>query len=566
MVRLQPYNQDLIDEFRRKFFENYPSGNDAFDPRDIERVKKYDKYLYNILIISKSDVDVALGKLEKILTWRKENEINDLTWDSFSDEAKNVGPIYCRGHSKDNCRILWFRVKHSKKGNPEAKRFISFWLEKLQWEDFDNPVVVMQDFTGAGVSNMDLDVIKHLIGCLELYFPALCDMLYIFEMPWILNAIWKVIEKLLSEQSKAHLRFIKSKDVMNYFDADQLPVHMGGTDTYEWSYPPPEQFRDTEDDEEDEENGNNAEEEKMHSLLEFEGSVQEEQGDSENVAGTSGQNSVPSRSKEDGDALKAKENLPLKEENDVSIKKVHFADESQGGKENTDPSRSPTKRVKRKTAPAITKKQKTKEMHVGPLITIRPGESLVFRPSGNKNNPKELRSLLSLSNTTDGKVAFKIKTTSPDKYRVRPSAGQINPEASVGVEILFLGGESGQIVQDKFLVLSTEFGEETAKSTGDLVEFWRKVSRSTVVEHRLKCVNETPPEALIGNHDILKELQQLSKKVTATEKSREEKLIQMNRNLLIIVFMQFVLLCLVVYIYFTSSSTQVIQQSCLADH
>lgn len=53
---------------------------------------------------------------------------------------------------------VWFRVKHSKKGDPEltrqAKKFIAFWLEKLQWEDFDNPVVIVQDMTGAGVSNM----------------------------------------------------------------------------------------------------------------------------------------------------------------------------------------------------------------------------------------------------------------------------------------------------------------------------------------------------------------------------------------------------------------------------
>lgn len=39
-------------------------------------MKKYDKYLYNVLIISKSNVDVAVEKLEKILKWRKEFEIN----------------------------------------------------------------------------------------------------------------------------------------------------------------------------------------------------------------------------------------------------------------------------------------------------------------------------------------------------------------------------------------------------------------------------------------------------------------------------------------------------------
>ena len=62
----------------------------------------------------------------------------------------------------------------------------------------------------------------------------------------------------------------------------------------------------------------------MHSLLEVEASIQEEQVESENTAGTSGQTSPPDRRKEDGDALKAKENLPLKEENDVSTKNVRW--------------------------------------------------------------------------------------------------------------------------------------------------------------------------------------------------------------------------------------------------
>lgn len=40
-------------------------------------------------------------------------------------------------------------------------------------------------------------------------------------------------------------------------------------------------------------------------------------------------------------------------------------------------------------------------------------------------------------------IFFQIKTTSPDKYRVRPSSGQINPGASVSVDIIYLGGKRG---------------------------------------------------------------------------------------------------------------------------
>ncbi|PIK50395.1 putative motile sperm domain-containing protein 2 [Apostichopus japonicus] len=589
VVRLQRYNQDLIDEFRKTFFDKYPTGHEDFDPRDIQRVKKYDKYLYNVLIISKSNVDVAVEKLEKILKWRKEFEINDLTWDSFNDEFKTVGPLYCRGRDKQNCRILWFRVKHSKKGDPEltrqAKKFIAFWLEKLQWEDFDNPVVIVQDMTGAGVSNMDLDVIRFLIGALELYFPALCEMLYIYEMPWILNAIWKIIEKLLSEESKAHLKFLKAKDVMSCFEADQLPPHMGGTDTYEWSYPPPEQFRDLEDDpeeeEEEEEDEDESEDTKMHSILEADRSADEISPDARNRPGTSGKSMPPMPSKEGGDTLKSTENIPLNEDPDVAVKKVHFADDSERNKEevgesqrskekaneslenkeNAAPSQSSVKAKSKKKA-TIAKKKKMKEVHVGPLISTRPGESLIFKPTGNKNNPKELKSTFTVSNMTDSKVAYKVKTTSPDKYRVRPSSGHINQEASVVIEIIYLGGESEQVVRDKFLVLSTELGDEIVRSTAQLMEFWRTVSKSTVVEHRLKCMCETPPEALVTNHDILKELHILTKKVSKFEEDRQRSTSKTGTSLQLIVVLQFILICIMLYAMFTSQPSEILQDSC----
>ena len=48
-------------------------------------------------------------------------------------------------------------------------------------------------------------------------------------MPWVLNAVWKLIKQLLTEEQQKFVMFAKKNDVDKYIGRDQLLVHMGGT-------------------------------------------------------------------------------------------------------------------------------------------------------------------------------------------------------------------------------------------------------------------------------------------------------------------------------------------------
>lgn len=62
---------------------------------------------------------------------------------------------------------------------------------------------------------------------------------------------------------------------------------------------------------------------------------------------------------------------------------------------------------------------------------------------------------LRLKNDETVPLSFKIKTTAPEKFRVRPSAGQLNPGSSTSISVQLLPGYDGAGLQrDKFLVLS----------------------------------------------------------------------------------------------------------------
>ncbi|CAG05889.1 unnamed protein product, partial [Tetraodon nigroviridis] len=95
----------------------------------------------------------------------------------------------------------------------------------------------------------------------------------------------------------------------------------------------------------------------------------------------------------------------------------------------------------------------------------------------------ERKSLIILSNVAKNQVAFKVRTTAPEKYRVKPSSSCCDPGASVDIVVSLHGGSQAS-PQDRFLVMAAEM--ENAGSQ-ELAQFWKEVPRSKVVEHRLRC-------------------------------------------------------------------------------
>eukprot|EP00057_Strongylocentrotus_purpuratus_P024388 XP_011678862.1 PREDICTED: motile sperm domain-containing protein 2 [Strongylocentrotus purpuratus] len=341
-------NKENIEELRRKFFEENAQDDPDFDPRDFDWIRSSDAYMYHVLLIGQMNLDTALDKLTRILKWRKEYGVNDLTLDSFPEDLREMGGVYPHATDKNGHRILWYRVKTYQKG-PEnqmwAKKMTVYWLNKLQKEDPEHRIVVLEDMSGAGVSNMDIDLVRFKIQCFELYFPALVEMLYIYDMPWILNTLWRIVERLLSQQARDHIKFIRGKEVQTYIATDSLPAHMGGTDPYEWVFIPElNEMEDAEGEEEEEEQDEEREEERNGGDVSF-----------RSVNGDADPSLLP--------IVNAARSLRQPRQH----KKVHFQDEDDG-KENVDPDHSSSDRKPQRKVGSHHKRGKNKETHVGPLI------------------------------------------------------------------------------------------------------------------------------------------------------------------------------------------------------
>lgn len=117
-------------------------------------------------------------------------------------------------------------------------------------------------------------------------------------------------------------------------------------------------------------------------------------------------------------------------------------------------------------------------------LAITPADVLCFSYEGN-----ELTGTILLKNEDAQCLSYKIKTTSPEKFRVRPSTGVLATGASVTVSVLLQPGyHMPGLARDKFLVMSVPV-EISSLSPQELTDLWKvslrrclfKVKRSILV-------------------------------------------------------------------------------------
>uniref|UniRef100_A0A4W5R2U4 Vesicle-associated membrane protein-associated protein A n=1 Tax=Hucho hucho TaxID=62062 RepID=A0A4W5R2U4_9TELE len=99
---------------------------------------------------------------------------------------------------------------------------------------------------------------------------------------------------------------------------------------------------------------------------------------------------------------------------------------------------------------------------------------------------------LKLKNPSDRKVCFKVKTTAPRRYCVRPNSGMIESGATVTVSVMLQPFEydPNEKSKHKFMV-QTIFAPSTAT---DMDAVWKDAKPDDLMDSKLKCVFELPSE------------------------------------------------------------------------
>eukprot|EP01024_Parvocaulis_polyphysoides_P012436 TRINITY_DN14496_c0_g1_i2.p3 TRINITY_DN14496_c0_g1~~TRINITY_DN14496_c0_g1_i2.p3 ORF type:complete len:265 (+),score=33.21 TRINITY_DN14496_c0_g1_i2:103-795(+) len=105
---------------------------------------------------------------------------------------------------------------------------------------------------------------------------------------------------------------------------------------------------------------------------------------------------------------------------------------------------------------------------------------------------KQVPTQLSLYNPTSDRIAFKIKTTQPKRYSVRPSAGFVEPHANIEVKITMQSQKEYPAdinnCKDKFLVQTIP---AKANETEVVAEMFSK-DRPGLADNKLRVVFDLP--------------------------------------------------------------------------
>lgn len=130
------------------------------------------------------------------------------------------------------------------------------------------------------------------------------------------------------------------------------------------------------------------------------------------------------------------------------------------------------------------------------VLIIDPAQELKFR--GPFTQP--VTSHMSLKNPTDKKIAFKIKTTAPKKYCVRPNCGVVEPKSSVEIAICLqpFVYDPNEKNKHKFMVQSMVVPEGEI----NIEQLWKDVSPDQLMDAKLRCTFETPNEKVNEKSNI----------------------------------------------------------------
>jgi hypothetical protein len=105
-----------------------------------------------------------------------------------------------------------------------------------------------------------------------------------------------------------------------------------------------------------------------------------------------------------------------------------------------------------------------------PHLDLAPPPLATSRFELRKNIPVALM----LTNTSNERVAFKVKTTSPKKYCVRPSSGFVEPGASREVQVIMQQQKEAPLnyndCKDKFLVQSSKAAADAKEVSPEMFE------------------------------------------------------------------------------------------------
>jgi len=207
-----------VREQASKLFEK--NGLHNYSQEDISRLQQdevVDQFWLHTYWFSGEQIDETVNMIEKTFKWRKDFGVNQISKESLKNELLEGGSMSVR-EEMDKCgnNILVKSVrKHFKNAETaeEMKKVIIFLLEEIRKNNFSQRTTLVFDCSGAGLKNVDMDIIKFLIHIFENYYPNMLEKILVYDLPWILNPVLTIIKAMLPPPAAKMLHMVTRRDV-----------------------------------------------------------------------------------------------------------------------------------------------------------------------------------------------------------------------------------------------------------------------------------------------------------------------------------------------------------------
>lgn len=500
----RPPTVDEIAELRKRttafIAEN---GEDSVDPADLKRIMNDNEYISRYFLhctdIPGDHIKNTEDMIIRSLKFRKEKEVRAIRSKDLEESLKTKGALYLRNRDSNGKQMLVFDVKKHTKGvanMTDMQRMFLYFLERVDREDPDGMVTIVFDCAGCGLRNMDMDFIRYMIDVLKDYYPYVLNYILVFEMPWVLNAAWKIIQAWLPAAAVRKIKFVKKNNIGEFVKPDQRFVTWGGEDPWEYEFV-----------EEEEEESYEA--------------VDVVNGDHSQVNGFSSDSSDKSS--------------PLVEviEKQSVIQNNHEHLESRASMIST-------------TSISFLEDNQNNNSE----LEISPKDELVF-----VKGAKGLMATISITSRIPTLIAFKVKTTSPERYRVRPSIGLVSTSGTTKIEVYYQpinpeNDDYSDVLKDKFLInLFKPTTQDWKKEIKDAKPYQHQRLKASVKKSLLKTSEKKEiPNGLsntVPERDVyLKELKALERSNQAIRDELKSTLFYARLTLFMTVIVAFLVIIL----------------------
>lgn len=219
----------LTRELRELILHDIKQQPDKFNQEDIDKVHNDDWFVARYLLRVKLDVKSAHSMLRKALEFRNSPVIS-IT--QFPHEFYKIGAIFTYEPDRKGNIPVWMRIRLNQKiaiVQQFLKSFLFRVIEEADKKANGRGIVLVFDLQGAGINNVDMDLLFFVITTLVNYFPKGLSYMLVHELPWFLRSFWAIARQWLSDDHKDLVKFSDSQTIYEYFEEQNLPDFIGGS-------------------------------------------------------------------------------------------------------------------------------------------------------------------------------------------------------------------------------------------------------------------------------------------------------------------------------------------------